>query len=130
MLVAPPEHRGLPFIPSMAAGIFAAAPLATLLCAALAPGGSAGLLGSLRPAMWPGLLAGAVWQAGNVCSVLATQDPRVGLAVAYPIMQCGLFVAGAWGIALFGEVRGRWQALYWASGGVLLGGAVLLSSAK
>lgn len=31
---------------------------------------------------------------------------QVGLSVAYPIMQCGLFVAAIWGIALFDEMRG------------------------
>lgn len=31
---------------------------------------------------------------------------QVGLAVAYPIMQCGLFIAAIWGISLFDEMRG------------------------
>lgn len=53
------------------------------------------------------------------------------LQVAYPLMQCGLFVAGAWGILLFRELRGvKWQALYWASGAVLLTGAALLAASK
>ena len=45
-------------------------------------------------------------------------------------MQLGLFVSGAWGILLFGEIRGRWAALYWCSGAVLVGGAAALSAAK
>ena len=35
----------------------------------------------------PGILSGAIWNAGNICSIVATRDPRVGLAIAYPIMQ-------------------------------------------
>eukprot|EP00887_Chlorella_sp_A99_P006359 scaffold3.g6359.t1 len=58
-------------------------------------------------------------------------DPRVGLAVAYPIMQCGLFVGGAWGILLLGEMRSaRARAVYWTSGVVLVAGAALLAAAK
>lgn len=45
-------------------------------------------------------------------------------------MQCGLFVAGAWGMLLFREVRGRAAALYWAAGGVLIAGAALLAASK
>ena len=55
----------------------------------------------------------------------------MGLAVAYPIMQCGLFMAGAWGILVFGELPGtgrRWR--YVACGAVLVCGAALLSFAK
>ena len=44
-------------------------------------------------------------QVGNICSILATKDPSVGLSIAYPVMQCGLAVAGLWGICLFGEMR-------------------------
>ena len=51
----------------------------------------------------------AVLQVGNLCSILATKDPSVGLSIAYPIMQCGLFVGGLWGICLFKELKGRGQ---------------------
>jgi hypothetical protein len=46
-------------------------------------------------------------------------------------LQCGLFVAGIWGIALFREITG-WRALatYWVSGGLLVVGAGLLAAAK
>lgn len=48
-----------------------------------------------------------------------------------PSPQCGLFVAGIWGIVLFREVQGaRALALYWLSGGVLIAGAALLANAK
>lgn len=48
-------------------------------------------------------------QVGNICSILATKDPSVGLSIAYPVMQCGLAVAGLWGICLFGEMRNGGQ---------------------
>jgi glucose uptake protein GlcU len=46
-------------------------------------------------------------------------------------LQCGLFVAGVWGIALFREITG-WRALatYWVSGVLLVAGAGLLAAAK
>lgn len=44
---------------------------------------------------------------GNAASILAVSDPTVGLAVAYPIMQCGLAVAGLWGVLLFREITGE-----------------------
>ena len=79
----------------------------------------------------PGMAAGILWNAGNCCCILAVTDPHVGLAVAMPIMQCGLFVAGAWGIVLYREVRGpRPLALYWLGGTALVGGAALLAGAK
>jgi glucose uptake protein GlcU len=53
----------------------------------------------------PGIFSGAIWNLGNICSVVAVQDPGVGLAIAYPIMQCGLFVAGLWGIFLHKELQ-------------------------
>ena len=48
-----------------------------------------------------------------------------------PCVQCGLFVAGIWGITVFQEIRGaQTLALYWLSGGVLVAGAALLANAK
>ena len=187
MLAAPPAAQGLPFIPSMALGVFIAAPLVTFCLSAVTQAPNP--LTSPDAAAWCGMASGALWQAGNACSIVAVQDPRVGLAVslwqapmtallpsgitnsavhpahrctadsqligsigclplcisfrqqlmaslfalaqvAYPIMQCALFFSGAWGILLFKELRGRWQALYWTSGAVLLTGAALLSASK
>jgi hypothetical protein len=55
---------------------------------------------------------------------------QVGLALAYPIMQIGLFVAGAWGILAFGELPLRMQRIQYAGcGGLLLSGAAALSYA-
>ena len=78
----------------------------------------------------PGMLSGAIWNAGNMCSIVATNDPRVGLSIAYPIMQCGLLVAGLWGIFAFHELKGRAIAVYAASGCVVVIGASMLTLSK
>ena len=68
--------------------------------------------------------------AGNICSIVATQDPRVGLAIAYPLMQCGLLVAGLWGIFAFKELHGRAVAVYAVSACIVVLGASMLSLSK
>lgn len=117
----------------MTVGVAAACPISIAMerIMAAVPGGDVRIGGAQqwKAAALPGALAGVVWNGGNVSSILATG--RVGLSVAYPIMQCGLFVAGAWGIVAFGELPGtarRWQ--YLLCGGVLIVGASLLSLAK
>jgi len=50
----------------------------------------------------PGLLAGLVWNIGNVASLYAIQS--IGYGVAYPIMQSSLIVANLWGIFVWKEV--------------------------
>lgn len=80
--------------------------------------------------MRTGIAAGAVWNLGNFFSILAVVDESVGLAVSYPIMQCGLLVAGLWGIFWFQEIQGRQLICYWISVVVVVVGAVLLSMSK
>ncbi len=76
----------------------------------------------------PGLASGALAAAATACCVLAVQS--LGLAVAYPVMQAGLFLAGLWGVLLFGELRYLLPMLvYWVSGAVVLGGVALLTGA-
>lgn len=56
---------------------------------------------------------------------------QIGLAVAYPIFQCGLFVAGLWGMALFGELPGLASRLRYVGWGLaLIAGGALLTSAQ
>jgi hypothetical protein len=56
---------------------------------------------------------------------------QVGLAVAYPIFQSGLFVAGLWGMVMFNELPGAPSRLRYVSWGLLLiGGGILLTSAQ
>ena len=92
----------------------------------------AGLGGELQAsaAAVPGVASGAIWNVGNMCSIVATNDPRVGLSIAYPIMQCGLLVAGLWGIFAFRELRGRAITVYAVSACVLVAGASMLTLAK
>lgn len=72
------------------------------------------------------MASGIIWNVGNMLSIMAVQV--VGLPIAYPIMQCGLFVAGLWGVLLFGELKSAVaQAVYWAGGGVLIAGSALLA---
>ena len=44
--------------------------------------------------------------------------------------QAGLFVAGAWGILMFGELRGHEQVGYWISSVVLIAGCTMLAVSK
>ncbi|KAK9865045.1 hypothetical protein WJX84_010380 [Apatococcus fuscideae] len=127
MSCAPPMAQGLQFIPSMAAGIILAAPVVTYTAMLIL---KIPICLEGRRAGIPGMLAGCVWQVGNLCSILATKDPSVGLSIAYPIMQCGLFVGGLWGICLFKELKGRGQVGYWISGAVLILGASMLAVSK
>lgn len=69
-----------------------------------------------------------VSDTGNVLSMLATD--RVGVAVAYPLFQCGLLVAGMWGILLFDELERPCIAAYLLSGLALVLGATFLALAK
>ena len=78
----------------------------------------------------PGIVSGAIWNAGNICSIVATNDPHVGLAIAYPIMQCGLLVAGLWGIFAFRELQGQAISVYAVSAVVVVTGASMLSLSK
>jgi len=83
-----------------------------------------------KQAALPGIASGTCWNLGNMCSIIATTDPEVGLSIAYPVMQCGLFVAGLWGILLYRELRGKWQLGFWLPGLFVLLGASMLAAAK
>jgi glucose uptake protein GlcU len=52
---------------------------------------------------------------------------QIGLAVAYPIMQAGLFVAALWGIVLFNELPGQKSRLrFLVDGSIVVLGVLLL----
>mmetsp|Transcript_126967 Transcript_126967/g.179149 ORF Transcript_126967/g.179149 Transcript_126967/m.179149 type:complete len:342 (-) Transcript_126967:226-1251(-) len=76
----------------------------------------------------PGMASGVVWNAGNVCSILAMGPAgNLSYGVAYPIMQCALFISGLWGIFYFKEIQGKVAIFgFLLSGTVLIGGAVVL----
>jgi glucose uptake protein GlcU len=116
--------RGLDYVPSMAAGVAVAMPLPLMLHLVI-PMGLAGKEQHCAAAI-PGIASGIVWNVGNICSMIAVET--VGLAVAYPIMQAGLFVAALWGILLFNELPGKPARLrFLLDGSIVLVGVVLLS---
>eukprot|EP00736_Rhodelphis_marinus_P013465 Rmarinus@m.18117 len=119
----PEKYQGLTFVPSFGIGTLAAGLVAFLLYKF-----TRGETVSLHPreCFLPGLSAGVIWNLGNICSVIGTQ--AVGLAVAFPILQCALFVSGLWGIFVFREIREKPAiVVFFASGSVLITGAVLLA---
>lgn len=78
---------------------------------------------------WPGVVAGAIWNAGNALQIFA-MDAGVSFAIVQPILQTGLVVSGVYGIFLFDEIRGRGKiALFFGAATVVLAGAAVLSVA-
>lgn len=130
----PEKYGGLGFLPAFGVG-----------CAILGivvTAGFYGLVEKRRPSfdvkasLLPGLAAGFVWNCGNVCSIYA-MDPTpnvpgssgLSYGVAYPMMQCALFISGIWGIFVFKEIKGiQAIAAFFVFGGILLGGAAMLGA--
>jgi glucose uptake protein GlcU len=80
----------------------------------------------LKETLVTGLLSGALWNMSNVLAIYAI--PRIGIGVAYPVLQCALFVAGLWGIFVFKEIRGAAAIkTFFVSGTILIGGAATLA---
>lgn len=120
-----PEEGGLAFIPSFGFGAMIASPLLTLCWF--------GLYEKKMPE-WNlqclpiGIFSGTLWNISNALAVVAI--PELGYGVAYPILQCALFVAGIWGIVLFDEIKGREIVVFFSSGLVLIVGAVMVAIAS
>lgn len=129
MTAAPAAKRGLAFVPSLGVGALAVGPIFAVLT--LRSSDSFVRL-QRSAAVVPGAAAGAIWMLGNAAAAVAAADERVGLAVAYPVMQTlGIVVAGAWGILLFGELPGgRRRALFAAGAGLIVAGVCLLIAGK
>jgi glucose uptake protein GlcU len=91
-----------------------------------------------------GILSGMIWNSNNIVAVGAI--PVLGYGVVsrvffftdsfsflyslvkvFPIIQCALFVAGMWGIFFFKELKGNTVRVFFASGFVLIIGAIMLS---
>ncbi|KAK9822636.1 hypothetical protein WJX81_002024 [Elliptochloris bilobata] len=124
---APASVQGVNYVPSIAAGVVISAPIVN---GALLLAGREPLALKPRAAALPGICAGVTWNAGNVLSILAVNNPRVGYAIAFPIYQCGLVVAGLWGIILFHELKGKQLIGYWASTVLLIVGATMMAVSK
>lgn len=83
----------------------------------------------LRAAGAPALLAGLLWSAGNFAGTLATE--QLGIALAWPLIQCQLLVSSAWGVAYYREQRGvRQVGAVGAATCCIVAGATLLMLGK
>jgi glucose uptake protein GlcU len=82
----------------------------------------------LRSTLPIGILSGLLWNISNILAIVAI--PSLGYGVAYPILQCALFVAGIWGITVFKEIQGRAIGVFFISGGILISGAVCVAVAS
>lgn len=74
----------------------------------------------------PGVVAGLLWNAGNICSVFAAE--YLGMTIGFPLTQMALLVSALWGMILFKEIT-RIPAIisFFSAALILIGGAVLLS---
>lgn len=120
-----PEEGGLAFIPSFGFGAMLASPLLTLCWF--------GLYEKKAPewnlqCLPVGIFSGTLWNISNALAVVAI--PELGYGVAYPILQCALFIAGIWGIVLFDEIKGKEIVMFFLSGVVLIAGAVMIAVAS
>ena len=120
----PAEAQGMAFIPSFGVGAMAAAPVVAALFFAVE--------GKVPETHWKiclpvGILSGTLYNISNSLAIVAI--PSLGYAVAYPILQCALFVAGIWGIFAFKEIKGKEVVVFFASGCVLIAGAVSIAIA-
>ena len=73
-----------------------------------------------------GILAGLLWSSGNFAGILATRE--LGLALAWPLIQCQLLVSSAWGALYYREQRGVCQlgGMAGATACVVLGASLLM----
>ena len=80
-----------------------------------------------RVARSAGMVSGTVWNVGFFFSIFATK--YLGFTVGFPLTQCSLLVSGIWGLLLFREITNPARIVFFfASAGVLLGGAAMLSA--
>eukprot|EP00927_Polykrikos_kofoidii_P060652 TRINITY_DN55590_c0_g1_i1.p1 TRINITY_DN55590_c0_g1~~TRINITY_DN55590_c0_g1_i1.p1 ORF type:complete len:382 (+),score=28.69 TRINITY_DN55590_c0_g1_i1:162-1148(+) len=75
--------------------------------------------------IWPGVLAGCIWNLGNMFGVYA--NTTISYAIAQPLFQCALVPAGILGIFAFKEISGtsRIGTFFIATAIVLLGASTL-----
>jgi len=123
----PPEAAGLTAVPSFGVGALVAGVAVTLAYWTVIKG-KQGLPSAGADASLAGLASGAMWNAGNVCSILA-QSPPFSLAygIAYPILQCALVFGGLLGIYAFNEIQGSAIAVFWGGALSIAAGIVTLS---
>ena len=74
------------------------------------------------------MLAGLLWSAGNFAGTLAAA--QLGIALAWPLVQCQLLVSTAWGLLYYREQRDARQmaAVAGATCCIVAGAALLMLS--
>jgi hypothetical protein len=121
--IAPENAQGNAFLPSFGIAIGIFTPIATALPYLSASCEYPDFAAPI--AAGPGILSGFMWTVGNMLSTLAIT--YVGYSVAYPLFQCGIIVAGLWGMFYFQESSGNALIGLWAADFLVLIGIVLLS---
>jgi len=119
------EGQGLVFVPSFGIGVGICSPVVTVLYFLIMREPLLSQELHLMQVLPYGILAGSIWNVGNVLSIPAIS--RIGYSVAYPLMQCALLVSGLWGIFAFKEIKGAAVWIFFVASAVLLGGAAILS---
>jgi glucose uptake protein GlcU len=117
--------KGIAFLPSFGIGVAIFTPIITAIPFVTGPQWPNF---AVQATILPGIASGVVWNIGNVLSLLAIN--YLGYSIAYPIFQCGIFIAGIWGMLLFNEIIGNAVFAYWGSGIVILAGIIVLSIAR
>uniref|UniRef100_A0A7S2X590 EamA domain-containing protein n=1 Tax=Lotharella oceanica TaxID=641309 RepID=A0A7S2X590_9EUKA len=119
----PKEESGLAFLPAFGVGAMIASPLVCLIWF-----GYHGFVIPplfLRETLWAGILSGTLWNLSNFCALISI--PALSYSIAYPMLQCALFVAGLWGIFVFKEITGYAVLVFFVAGFILICGAVCLA---
>ena len=127
MHYADKSEQGLVFLPSFGFGAliagFAAYSLYNYTCE---PANRAPL--DLK-ALPYGILSGILFNISNLLSIIAI--PILGYGIAYPILQCAIFVSGVWGVFVFKEIQGTANIYTFFGGGIILiSGAIMLAVAQ
>ncbi|KAG6547916.1 hypothetical protein Mapa_010736 [Marchantia paleacea] len=121
------DVQGVPYLPSFAIGVAIFAPIVTAIPYVTRVDREVPNLAPTAAAL-PGIVSGIVWNIGNVLSILAIG--YISYSIAYPIMQCGILVAGLWGMLLFEEIQGSSATAYWISGAIIIVGVAVLALAR
>lgn len=72
-----------------------------------------------------GILSGVIWNMNNVLVIIAI--PILGFALAFPLVQLAILVAGTWGIFFFNELHGQAILVFYSCAIIVFLGAVMLA---
>jgi len=122
----PPDVQGLAAVPSFGCGALVMGTLLTLGYWTVVKK-EKGLPSSSFEWTLAGIVGGAIWSAGNCCSIIAQSPPySLPYGIASPIRECALFFGGLWGIFVFSEIEGTAIGVFWAGAFILGSGIVAL----